>query len=140
VLDQPLDQSALYEDSNQRGEAGRHRLRGLVQPCLLLLLSQGPAHGYGLSEQIGRLACYSGEVSPSIVYRCLRGMEREALVRATWDSHSLGPARRVYELTEAGRSRLREWTGEMRKLKAEAELFIRAADGQDVDGLSYRPE
>lgn len=111
-------------------DVSRLRLKGLVQPCLLLLLQRGPAHGYSLSDQVNDLPCYAGDVTPSIVYRCLKTMERDGLVQGRWDTSGLGPARRVYDLTESGARRLREWTAEMRRLQEDMASFVQAAEDQ----------
>jgi poly-beta-hydroxybutyrate-responsive repressor len=38
------------------------------------------------------------------LYRTLRQLEREGLVRSAWEAQARGPARRVYTLTDAGRA------------------------------------
>ena len=42
-------------------------------------------------------------------------MEREGLVRSSWEVSSAGPARRTYELTEEGRDWLHAWGGTLRE-------------------------
>jgi PadR family transcriptional regulator PadR len=74
----------------------RHYLR----PCLLLLLAEGTSHGYELLEQVGSLGL--ARVDPGGLYRCLRAMDEEGLVRSTWEPSASGPARRRYELTDEG--------------------------------------
>lgn len=81
--------------------------RNFVLPCLLLLLREGPAHGYDLVE---RLAPFGFSSEPPVVYRNLRRMEAERLVESAWDTSGKGPARRVYNLTERGRNHLDAWT------------------------------
>jgi PadR family transcriptional regulator PadR len=77
--------------------------RNYLRPCLLLLLAEGTSHGYELLEQIGALGM--DRVDPGGLYRCLRAMDEEGLVRSTWEPSASGPARRTYELTDEGR----EW-------------------------------
>lgn len=80
--------------------------RNFVLPCLLLLLHEGPAHGYDLVE---RLAPFGFSSEPPVVYRNLRRMEGDALVESSWDTNGTGPARRVYRLTDRGEERLDAW-------------------------------
>ncbi len=75
--------------------------KGFLRPCLLLLLLEGPTHGYELNERLKPLGGESGP--PGRVYRTLRRMEEEHLLRSRWDTSRRGPARKVYELTPAGR-------------------------------------
>ncbi|MGH9182697.1 MAG: PadR family transcriptional regulator [Acidimicrobiales bacterium] len=78
----------------------RHYLR----PCLLLLLAEGPSHGYELLEQVRAVGVRSAD--PGGLYRCLRTMENEELVSSWWEPSQAGPARRTYLLTEVGRAEL----------------------------------
>lgn len=74
--------------------------RSYLRPSLLLLLGEGPSHGYELLEQARRLGIRGAE--PGGLYRALRAMEREGLVRSRWERSQSGPARRTYLLTTAG--------------------------------------
>ncbi|MEN3010142.1 MAG: helix-turn-helix transcriptional regulator [Candidatus Bipolaricaulaceae bacterium] len=95
------------------------RVRGLAQPWILLSLAQGPAHGY---ELLARLAAH--ELDPGALYRTLRSMEEEGLIRSFWDTSGSGPARRVYALTDAGWDYLRAWAVFLRRLRDELDRFL----------------
>ncbi len=58
---------------------GRGRVRGFIQPWLLLLLVQKPAHGYELMERLGQDEETPG-ADPGLLYRTLRQFEQEGLV------------------------------------------------------------
>ncbi|MGC9395901.1 MAG: NifB/NifX family molybdenum-iron cluster-binding protein [Anaerolineae bacterium] len=77
-----------------------------LDPALLLLLEQAPAHGYTL---LNRMAEFSLEfLAPTVIYRALRGMETHGWVTSTMDKETTqGPPRRVYTLTSTGRQVLR---------------------------------
>lgn len=79
-------------------------LRGehLLQPGLLLLLAQRPMHGYELIQSLNHLCFTCEECDPATVYRNLRRMEDDGLVRSHWQAGESGPARRVYHLTVEG--------------------------------------
>lgn len=73
--------------------------RGDIRRALLSALQDGPAHGY---ELINRLEDRSGGMwrpSPGSVYPTLQMLEDEGLVRSAERE-----GKRVYELTEAGRT------------------------------------
>jgi PadR family transcriptional regulator, regulatory protein PadR len=74
--------------------------RNYLRPCLLLLLAEGTSHGYELLDQVGALGME--RVDPGGLYRCLRAMDEEGLVRSTWEPSATGPARRTYALTDEG--------------------------------------
>lgn len=81
--------------------------RNFLRPCVLLLLRESPAHGYDLLERL-RAFGFSGS-DPGGLYRTLRALEEEGLVRSGWAaSASGGPDRRVYEIARAGMEHLHQ--------------------------------
>ena len=78
----------------------------LIEPALLAFLSKEPQHGYALLERLDYLGL--GGANPSAIYRVLRDFEEIGLVKSDWDSEGTqGPPRRVYVLTDEGRSALK---------------------------------
>jgi poly-beta-hydroxybutyrate-responsive repressor len=71
-----------------------------LQPCLLLLLRERSDHGYDLVNRLREL--YASDGDAGAVYRALRGLERQGLVRSTWQTSGNGPARRTYQVTSLG--------------------------------------
>ena len=78
--------------------------KGFIRPCLLLLLREDPAHGYDLLERLGSFGFDRSD--PGGLYRALRSLEKESMVRSIWESSSAGPDRRIYELTRTGMEEL----------------------------------
>jgi PadR family transcriptional regulator PadR len=74
--------------------------RNFLQPCLLLLLRERSDHGYDLVNRLRELHVVDGDAGA--VYRSLRGLERNGLVRSSWQTSDSGPARRTYQVTAAG--------------------------------------
>jgi DNA-binding PadR family transcriptional regulator len=78
----------------------------LIEPALLAFLNEEKMHGYGLLDKLGALGLDS--INPSAVYRILREFEELGLVQSEWEEEKTqGPPRRVYVLTEEGRSALK---------------------------------
>jgi len=78
--------------------------KNFLRPCLLLLLREQAAHGYELLE---RLRAFGFEGSdPGGLYRALRRLEDERLVRSAWEPSGSGPHRRIYEITRVGMEEL----------------------------------
>jgi PadR family transcriptional regulator PadR len=87
--------------------AVRARVERFAEPAVLLLLRERAVHGYELLEQLPEL---TGErVDMGNLYRFLRLLEAEGIVRSAWDDDAPGPSKRVYELTDEGRVLLEEW-------------------------------
>lgn len=93
-----------------------------LRPCLLLLLAEGPSHGYDLLDQLAELGL--ARVDPSGLYRGLREMERQGLVRSWWEPSEEGPARRTYTLTDEGMGWLSAWSGAMHELRLLTDRII----------------
>jgi poly-beta-hydroxybutyrate-responsive repressor len=74
--------------------------KNFLRPCLLLLLREHPAHGYDLLERLRPLGFNRDD--PGRLYRALRALESDGLVRSAWEPSDSGPDRRIYELTRPG--------------------------------------
>ena len=85
--------------------------------CLLLLLREAPGHGYDLLE---RLRAFGLERDPGGLYRSLRAMEHQGLLRSRWEPSLIGPDRRRYELTPQGA----DWLDGVAPLLAEAQRAV----------------
>jgi PadR family transcriptional regulator, regulatory protein PadR len=85
----------------------RARVERFAEPAVLLLLRERRAHGYELVEQLPEL---TGErVDMGNLYRFLRLLEGEGIVRSEWQDDLPGPSKRTYEPTDEGRALLTEW-------------------------------
>jgi DNA-binding PadR family transcriptional regulator len=73
--------------------------RGDVRAAILVLLGEGPMHGYQVIQELTERSGGMWRPSPGSVYPTLQQLEDEGLVKS---SESEG--RRVYQLTEAGRA------------------------------------
>ncbi|HEY1619775.1 MAG TPA: PadR family transcriptional regulator [Streptosporangiaceae bacterium] len=77
---------------------------------LLALLAKEPAHGYELKMLLEQIF---GEAYPSPnigqIYVTLQRLERDGLVASEDVVQHARPNKRVYELTDAGRSALADW-------------------------------
>ena len=92
--------------------------RASLPMLILSVLAVAPRHGYGISQ-----ALVSAGLQPlkgAQLYPALVRLEDEGAITAQWEQSESGPARKVYELTTAGRAQLKE-------LRAEWAEFIRAA-------------
>ena len=80
---------------------------GLVQPAVLLILSEGPQHGYALLETLQARGYLPGKADVGNLYRGLRRLEQSGAVESEWIRQAgPGPSRRTYRITERGRELL----------------------------------
>ena len=109
----------------------RARVERFGEPALLLLLSERPGHGYELLEQLPEL---TGErrIDMGNIYRVLRALEEDGIVRSEWRDDAPGPSKRIYELTDEGRRLLGGWADALRTNQELISSFLdRYAKGGD---------
>jgi PadR family transcriptional regulator, regulatory protein PadR len=100
----------------------RARVERFAEPGVLLLLRERPVHGYELLEQLPEL---TGErVDMGNLYRFLRLLEADGIVRSEWDDEASGPSKRVYELTGEGRALLDYWADALRESQTRIDGFL----------------
>ena len=80
-----------------------------MQPSILMGLYAKPSYGYELIQNIQRFGFVEGLAPPGMIYRHLRQMEEDGLVSSQWETVGVGPAKRIYQLTEDGKQMLGIW-------------------------------
>jgi transcriptional regulator len=105
-------------------------LKGTLDVLILKSLSWGAAHGYSVSRWIRELTEGALQIEEGALYPALHRLERKGLVSADWGLSENNRRAKYYELTAAGRRRLR--------LEASSwSRFARAVD--KVLGATERP-
>ena len=101
-----MPQPASLQDREPRGG---YQL-GVVREVLLALLAGGASHGYQLRA---RLALALGPLAEALndgqVYVTLSRLEKSGLLSSRRVGQTDRPDRKVYELTLAGRDRVKDW-------------------------------
>src|ERR687887_1581379 len=109
---------------HRRGWSVNARVERFSEPALLLLLRDRPAHGYELVDSLTELVP-GRPPDMGNLYRTLRALEAEGLVRSEWDAQAPGPAKRMYRLTDAGRRLLGEWAAALGQARDRIDAFLR---------------
>ena len=79
-----------------------------AQSYVLLILAHGRSYGYQIRQRLEDDFGYEkAAADPGALYRLLREMAAARFIESTWDIAETGPARRYYQLTDAGRDQLR---------------------------------
>ena len=97
--------------------------KDFLRPCLLLLLREdGEAHGYDLLESV----CAFGfdRSDPGALYRSLRRLEKDGLVRSGWRESDSGPRKRVYSLTDTGVAELDHRASDLAEGERRIDAFL----------------
>jgi len=114
----------------RHGSGGQIRqIRGFVEPALLLLLHNGPQHGYGLIHGLHDVGFEDYPIDSSTIYRILRSLEADGMIVSDWDSEvTSGPPRRVYEITPAGEAYLSTWIADLRATERTLRRYLEVHD------------
>ncbi len=114
----------------RRGHSRRRRggrIERFQVAALLLLLRERPTHGYDLLERLPELTG-DERVDVGNLYRLLRTLEEQGLVRSEWDETVPGPAKRTYEITAEGRAGLDRWAAALAETRERIDLYLRRYD------------
>lgn len=82
-------------------------LPGTLDLLILKAVSLGPLHGYGILLRIGQISRRALLVEQGALYPALFRLVRQGLLRASWGVSENNRRAKFYELTAAGRKRLR---------------------------------
>jgi len=103
----------------------REEIRGHLELLLLSVLAERKAHGYDIIRELRARTDGVFDLAEGTIYPALRRLEMDGFLDSEWDSSS-GRRRRVYELSDAGRTELaerrRDWmrfAGAMARVVAE---------------------
>jgi PadR family transcriptional regulator, regulatory protein PadR len=92
-------------------------------PAVLMLLRDLSSYGYDLMKAL--TAFGFALMNPGPLYRMLRQMEKDGLVRSSWDTSGQGPARRIYSITDAGEAYLKLWGRSLETYRTMMDRFFR---------------
>ena len=101
-----------------------HGMWRFMEICMLVLLCGQTCHGYCLAEQLSEFGFAEEEINISTLYRALRKMEQEGLVKSSWEEGEKGPRRRVYAITQRGREELSEWAEALSERRARIDKLL----------------
>ncbi len=117
--------------------SGRPGVQRILEPILLLFLTEKPSYGYELLERIRNVIPGWEEPDVGALYRFLRRLEKEQLLISNWSVEKIGPARRVYHITESGKKYLRLW---MERLEKNRQLIDSILDHYKKIDISKTPK
>jgi PadR family transcriptional regulator PadR len=106
-------------------------LPGTLDLLVLKAASLGPLHGYGILLRIGQISGQALLVEQGALYPALFRLVRQGLLKASWGTSENNRRAKFYELTSAGRKRLREETDGWKRL-ATAIASALAAEPEEV--------
>lgn len=102
-------------------------LKGVLDMCLLSIISEEPSYGYEMVAKLSRRGL--DLVSEGAIYPVLSRLQKHAFVEGYLVESSEGPARKYYRVTAQGREVLGAWREEWRHLVAGVDEVLRGGEG-----------
>lgn len=88
------------------------RKKGLLDICVLAILSQGPSYGYMIIGEVSKCI----QISESTLYPILKRLEHAGNVE-TYKQEYNGRIRKYYKITEAGKEKIQVFLNEWEEMK-----------------------
>jgi transcriptional regulator len=85
-------------------------LPGTLDLLILKAVSLGPLHGYGILLRIGQISKETLLIEQGALYPALFRLVSQGLLKSQWGTSDNNRRAKFYELTSAGRKRLRQET------------------------------
>jgi len=101
-------------------------LPGTLDLLILKAVSLGPLHGYGILLRIQQISGQALLIEQGALYPALFRLVRQGLLKPSWGTSANNRRAKYYELTSAGRQRLRRETADWNRLVAAIDAALRA--------------
>ena len=85
------------------------RLKGVLEGCVLEIISRGETYGYEITRRLNALGF--ADVVDGTVYTILVRLEKNGLVDINKQPSDMGPPRKFFTLNDAGRTELLKFWG-----------------------------
>lgn len=107
--------------------------RGTLELLLLRILADEPTYGYELLSRLGKRSGGRFHIKEGTLYPVLYRLEDADLVEPEWEQRARGASRKVYRLTPAGVTRLRELTHEWQGFAAAIESILSGRNSEEEE-------
>jgi transcriptional regulator len=104
-------------------------LQGTLDLLILKAISLGPLHGYGVLLRLQQISKETLQVPQGSLYPALYRLEHQGLITYEWGESDNKRKAKYYNLTAAGRRRLRDEADYWQRLSGAITLILDAAPG-----------
>ncbi|MCP9333335.1 PadR family transcriptional regulator [Lentilactobacillus hilgardii] len=84
-----------------KNDISSQMLKGILQGCLLILISQQPYYGYAISQELSKYGF--ADIPKGTIYPLLMNMEKKGLIIGKTQPSKEGPQRKYYYITDVGK-------------------------------------
>jgi len=97
-------------------------LKGVLEGCILNIIGKQKVYGYEISQ---KLSAYGfGNISEGTIYPILLRLEKSEFVLVSYMESSSGPKRKYFELSDAGKTNLREFKSNWKELSTAVGILM----------------
>ncbi|MDO5375424.1 MAG: PadR family transcriptional regulator [Staphylococcus rostri] len=100
--------------------------KGALEMIVLLIIKREPQYGYSLVQNISRHM----SIAEGTVYPILRRLVKEGFLSTYYQPSNEGPARKYYQMTDAGIERLAELRQQWESFADIVSVFIKESEEQ----------
>jgi len=101
-------------------------LKGVLDMCLLAIISEEPSYGYEMADKLSRRGLTL--TSEGSIYPTLSRMQRSGLIEGYFvEADGSGPPRKYYRIDGEGSKRLAEWKNEWSDLSMGVSQVMKGA-------------
>ncbi|GAA3198428.1 PadR family transcriptional regulator [Lentilactobacillus kefiri] len=104
-------------------------LKGILQGCLLMLISDEPMYGYSISQALTQFGFQ--DVPKGTVYPLLINMEKKGLITGKMQPSKEGPKRKYYYITANGVQEKKQFINQWHTLSSSVNSLIHKRSEDD---------
>ena len=101
-------------------------LKGVLDMCLLALISEEPSYGYEMVDKLQQRGL--ALVSEGSIYPLLSRLQKRGYIQGYFVESSGGPPRKYYRIEAEGKERLGEWVEEWQRVTAGVTEVLNGGD------------
>lgn len=110
-------------------------LKGVLEGCVLAIIAQNETYGYEISQQLERYGF--GKITEGTIYPLLLRLEKNGRLEAVYRASDVGPKRKYYHLTDAGREELAQFVSDFGEMAAAVQTLLNN-EGRMQDELIWQ--
>ena len=106
-------------------------LKGVLEGCVLAIIAQNETYGYEISQQLEHYGF--GKITEGTIYPLLLRLEKNGRLEAVYRASDVGPKRKYYHLTDAGREELAQFVSDFGEMAAAVQTLLNDNDEGEND-------
>lgn len=102
-------------------------LKGTLESCILNIISKQETYGYEISETLKEYGF--SDISEGTIYPMLLRLEKKGLIAAEYRESPVGPKRKYFTITPAGREECHQFYASWKQLAAAVDQLFQGGAG-----------